>query len=132
MTDKDWTWPKGKSFGELTAVEKQLAAQRAGAQLERELRAMAPAIERVMAMAEVRATGCGIHPVNANPFCQTCRAHGNPHPFEQADELGPCHICGGDADGTCTICDRPVCDDDASMKDYDRFCRSCAPHPGGM
>jgi hypothetical protein len=91
-----WTWPEGKTFGELSAADKRIAAQRAGAQLERELIAMAPAIERVMALAE----------------------------------LGPCHICGGEADGACAICDRPVCDDDARHQDHDRFCRSCAPHPG--
>lgn len=94
----EWTWPEGKTFGQLTPAEKQLAARKAGAQLERELQAMAPAIERVMAMTD----------------------------------LGPCHICGGEADGECAICDRPVCDEDAGMKDFDRYCRSCAPHPGGM
>jgi hypothetical protein len=42
-----------------------------------------------------------------------------------------CHICADEADGTCTICDRPVCDEDARMKDYDRFCTVCAPMPAG-
>jgi recombinational DNA repair protein RecR len=99
MTDKDWTWPKGKSFAELTAVEKQLAAKRACAQLEQELQAMAPAISAVLDQAD--------------------------------DDWEPCHVCGGDADARCAICDRPVCDDDARMKDYDRFCTVCAPTPAG-
>jgi hypothetical protein len=49
--------------------------------------------------------------------------------YVEGRELGPCHICGGEADGECVICDRPVCDEDARMKDHDRYCTGCAPHP---
>ncbi len=34
-----------------------------------------------------------------------------------------CHVCGGEADGACVICDRPVCDNHAGSRDYDRWCR---------
>lgn len=44
-------------------------------------------------------------------------------------ELGPCHLCGGEADGECVICDRPVCGEDAAHQDHGRFCRECAPSP---
>lgn len=88
-----WTWPEGKTFGQLTPAEKRLAAQQAGARLQAELTANAEAIGRVMGAVT-------------------------------------CHICAGEADGECAICDRPVCDDDAVRHDHDRFCVSCAP-PGG-
>jgi hypothetical protein len=60
----------------------------------------------------------------------------NPRCYREASVFGryvaaQCHICSGQADGTCAICDRPVCDEDARHQDHDRFCRSCAPHPGG-
>ena len=71
--------------------------------------------------AEVAA--CEMSPVcRAHPLCSRVET--------QRAELGPCHICSGEADGECAICDRPVCDEDAAHKDHDRFCRSCAPgHP---
>lgn len=47
--------------------------------------------------------------------------------YVEGRELGPCHLRGGEADGTCAICARPVCGDDARSKDYDLFCRGCAP-----
>lgn len=89
----EWTWPPGKTFGELTAAEKIIAGRRASAQLERELQANAAAISAVLGSVL-------------------------------------CHICDGEADGSCAICDKPVCDDDARMSDGGRYCVSCAPVPG--
>jgi hypothetical protein len=34
--------------------------------------------------------------------------------------------CGEAADGTCAACDKPVCDEHATMHDHDRFCSSCS------
>jgi hypothetical protein len=34
--------------------------------------------------------------------------------------------CGEDADGTCAVCDKPVCDEHSTMHDHDRFCRKHA------
>jgi hypothetical protein len=90
----DWTWPAGKSFGELSPAGKREAARRASEQIARELAANAEAISRVM-------------------------------------DSVTCHVCGGEADGACVICDRPVCDNHAGSRAYDRWCRDHEWHRGG-
>jgi hypothetical protein len=34
-----------------------------------------------------------------------------------------CRACGGEADGTCVICDLPVCDEHCGSRDYNRHCQ---------
>lgn len=145
----DWTWPEGKTFGELTPDEKRLAAQRAGAQLEAELTANVDAISRVMSdpddlgvetrpqrLARAERDGEVFERCRFGDRVSTCYhnprcAHEVPGFGRFVPGPGPCHICSGEADGECAICDKPVCDEDAAHKDGDRFCRTCAPHPGG-
>lgn len=47
-------------------------------------------------------TGCATHPLVANPFCQTCTDHGNPHPFDRAEMRG-CGQCGAEPGEACHI-----------------------------
>lgn len=48
MAGETWTWPEGKTFGELTPAERVIAARQAGERLEAELTANAEAIGRVL------------------------------------------------------------------------------------
>lgn len=121
----EWTWPAGKTFGQLTADEKRMAAQRAGAQLEAELTANVDAISRIMNEAGTTYAEC-----EHTPPCLLADGADTPCGASLDGGVDLCHICGDEADGECAICERPVCDDDAVRHDHDRFCVSCAP-PGG-
>jgi hypothetical protein len=44
----NWTWPEGKTLGELTPDEKRAAIDHAAARLQQELTAAAPEISRIM------------------------------------------------------------------------------------
>ena len=55
------------------------------------------------------ATGCAIHPIAANPFCQTCREHGEPDPFELAAAAGDARTAGEMRDAGDDPVDRAAC-----------------------
>jgi hypothetical protein len=42
------------------------------------------------------------------------------------DKVGICHICGRIANNTCTLCGKPVCDND-----FDRNTGTCRMHSSG-
>jgi hypothetical protein len=48
VEDESWTWPEGKTFGQLTPEEKRKASRQAGHRLQAELTASAPAIARAL------------------------------------------------------------------------------------
>lgn len=78
-------------------------------------------------MVNMRAFSAALRGAAGQPMLATSQ------PVDSADDMDGgvdlCHLCSDEADGACVICDRPVCDDDARMRDFDRFCVVCAPTP---
>jgi len=54
-----------------------------------------------------------------------------PGPDDMDGGVDLCHICGDESDGLCVICDRPVCDNHAGSRAYDRWCRDHEWRPKG-
>lgn len=66
---------------------------------------------------------------NGQPGPHECWEELAEHALTHDDLPGPeapaaCVACGGPADGSCVICDQPVCDEHSRMKDWDRCCLS--------